>query len=83
MLDDRLRGAAGDRRQRDAARSVRIVEPLTERLGRQSADQVAQLMIGAFDDEEHYFDRMWTLAFKASDLAAIDPDDTDSYEEPA
>ncbi|WP_371551369.1 site-specific integrase [Streptomyces sp. NBC_00554] len=32
---------------------------------------------------QDYFDRMWTLAFKASDLAAIDPDDTDSYEETA
>jgi hypothetical protein len=32
---------------------------------------------------QDYFDRMWTLAFKASDLAAIDPDDSDSYEETA
>ncbi|MEU6964272.1 tyrosine-type recombinase/integrase [Streptomyces chrestomyceticus] len=32
---------------------------------------------------QDYFDRMWTLAFKASDLAAVDPDDSDSYEETA
>ncbi|MGX1886462.1 hypothetical protein [Streptomyces sp. NPDC055287] len=32
---------------------------------------------------QDHFDRMWTLAFKASDLAALDPDDTDPYEEPA